>query len=204
MMVTGVPAETLSMPIGDLSEASIRLNFGGGQLNVRPARPGILVSGTFEQGVVQKTVGPGMIELEPAEPHRAFAKGCSLHWDVGLTGEIPVDLRLETGANQSVVDLSGLRIRRLAVKTGASDTTIKLPTTGQIDVTVECGFAQVTIDVPDGVAARVHGRISLGATVVDDKRFPKSPEGWASPDFQTAPCRVDISVSGGFGTVRIS
>ncbi len=204
MTTTSAPIETLSIPIDGLGEAQIRLGFGGGELAIHRADPGMLVSGTFEGGVARRTVRPGVVELEPLDPHRPLVTWEPVHWDVGLTTEIPVDLRLETGANRSTIDLSALHVRRLELHTGASETTLRLPSAGQTAVRVDCGFASVKVEVPPGVAARISGRIGLGSTDVDQGRFPRSGDGWASPDFETARDRVDITVAGGFGSVRIS
>jgi hypothetical protein len=204
MTVTSTPNETLAIPLDGLREAQVRLGFGGGVLTLSKAQPGTLISGTFEGGVINKSKGQESIELEPVDPGRAWMAGCERHWDVALTAEIPVDLRLDTGANQSTIDLTPLHIRRLELHTGASDTTLKLPASGETAVRVECGFAQVTVEVPQGVAARIRGKVSLGATEVDEARFPRSADGWASADYETATNRVDIEVKGGFGTVRIS
>jgi hypothetical protein len=69
---------------------------------------------------------------------------------------------------------------------------------------VECGFAKVSVEVPDGVAARIHGKMGLGALEVNRARFPRTDDGWASPDFDTAANRVDITVEGGFGSVFVT
>jgi hypothetical protein len=122
---------------------------------------------------------------------------------MALTAEIPVDLRLDTGANRSTIDLTTLRIRRLEIHTGASETHVRLPSVGETTARVECGFASVNLAVPEGVAARVRGSVGIGALTVDASRFPRLADGWASPDFETAPNRMDITVAGGFGSVDI-
>jgi hypothetical protein len=195
--------ETLSIPLGALTAAEIRLRFGGGELRVGPADPGMLVSGSFEGGVVQRSIGPGHLELRPHDSAAAFWSGGTLRWDVGLAADIPVDLRLDTGANRSNVDLSALRIRRLELHTGASETTLRLPASGAVSARVEAGLASVTVIVPAGVAARVASQMAIGSTRVDESRFPRSMDGWASSDYESATNRVDITVSGGIGTVRV-
>jgi hypothetical protein len=196
--------ETLRIPTDGFTEAQLRIGFGGGDLTIHEAEPGALVSGTFEGGVVQRTNGPGRIALEPRNPAYAFVHFAPMHWDVGVTTEIPVDLRLDTGANRSTVDLRQLRVRRLELHTGASETRMQLPTAGQTAVRVDCGFAQVSLEVPDGVAARIRGRMGLGALEVNQARFPRTDDGWASADFETAANRIDISVEGGFGSVFVT
>jgi hypothetical protein len=201
---TRAPAETLIIPLGGLSEAQLRIGFGGGELMVHQAERGDLISGTFEGGVVQHLNGPGRIALQPPNEAYRFVDWTPLRWDVGVTTEIPVDLRLDTGANRSTIDLGALRVRRLELHTGASETRVRLPNSGQTAVRVECGFAKVAVEVPDGVAARIHGKVGLGALEVNRARFPRTDDGWASPDFDTAANRVDITVEGGFGSVFVA
>jgi hypothetical protein len=201
---TRAPTETLAIPIGGVSEAQLRIGFGGGELMIHRAERGDLISGTFQGGVVQHLNGPGRVAIKPPNEAYRFVDWAPLRWDVGVTTEIPVDLRLDTGANRSTIDLSPLRVRRLELHTGASETRMRLPTTGQTAVRVECGFAKVTLEVPDGVAARIHGQMGLGALEVNRARFPRTDGGWASPDFDAAENRVDITVEGGFGSVFIT
>lgn len=203
MTVTSAPIETLSIPIDGLVEAAVRLGFGGGELILHKADPGVLVGGTFEGGVVHRTPRPGILELEPINPPRPLLTWQPVHWDVGLTSEIPVDLRLDTGANRSTIDLSALHVRRLELHTGASDTTVRLPAQGETAARIECGFAQVTVEVPAGVAAWIKGRMAIGATKVDETRFPREPDGWKSPGYETAVNRVYLEIDGAFGAVLV-
>ena len=203
MIKAPVSVESLTIPLEGLPEAQVRIGFGGGELSLQPAPAGVLVSGTFEGGVIRRDVGAGNVYLEQEDPRRAALSGCMLHWDVRLTGEIPVDLRLDTGANKSTMDLSALHIRRLEVHTGASDTEIRLPASGQTAVRVECGLAQVVLEVPQGVAAYVHGKIALGSTDVDTVRFPRTGDAWQTPGYDEAGARVEIEIRGGLGAVRV-
>ena len=195
--------ETVAIPLQGLTEAEIRIGFGGGDLTVGPAEPGVLISGAFEGGVIQRSGGPGRISLEPQSPGRPLVTWRPVIWTMAITAEIPVDLRLDTGANRSTVDLTTLRIRRLEVHTGASDTIVRLPSSGRTTARVECGFASVKLVIPPDVAARIRGSMGIGAITVDASRFPRAGDGWAAPDFETAPDRVDITVAGGFGSVDV-
>jgi hypothetical protein len=194
--------ETLSIPLGGAAAADVRIRFGGGELFAGPAQPGELVAGRFEGGVEPRSKGPGAIELEPRSPW-PFGWSRPLRWDLGLTTAVPVDLRLETGANRSAIDLAALHIRRLEVQTGASETRIRLPAGGATVVRAEAGVAALKFEVPAGVAARVRSKMALGETSVDTSRFPRTADGWSSPDFESSPNRVEIDVQGGLGSVRI-
>jgi hypothetical protein len=200
---TDVRTETLSIPLGSLDQANIKLSFGGGELEVHQAEAGHLVSGLFEGGVVAQSKGDGYVELRPFSPHDVFVDEHPRRWNIGITSEIPVDLELETGANRSTIDLCALRIRHLEISTGASDTSVGLPATGETSVHVQCGLGSMKLEVPHGVAARIESQIWLGSTIVDETRFPRVTGGWASVDYESAADRVDISAEGGLGSVLV-
>jgi uncharacterized membrane protein len=198
------PNETLSVPLGGVTAADVRIRFGGGDLVLRPAPPGILLAGTFDGGAKYRSQGPGSVELEPYAGGWPFGWDHALHWDVAVTGEVPLDLRLDTGANRSVIDLGGLRVRRVELHTGMSETRVLLPAAGGVtSMRMEAGMASVTIEVPAAVAARIRSRVAVGSMSVDERRFGRTAYGFESPGFDMAPNRVDIEIQGGLGSIRI-
>lgn len=196
--------ERLRLPLSGAPSADVRIRFGAGELVAGAARAGALVDGEFIGGVVHRQRGSGAVDLEPPEGAWTFGWDRRQAWTVGLTTEVPLDLRLETGANRTDLDLSEHQLRTLTIKTGASETRVRLPrAAGSTRVTAEAGAAQLTLEVPDGVAARIRSQMVLGTTNVDSARFPRSDGGYQSPDYDTATNRVDVEISGGVGTVRI-
>ena len=196
--------ESLVLPLAGAPAADVRITFGGGELMVRRAQPGSLVSGSFQGGVVYRSPAPGRLELKPDTGGGWPMSGRGFRWDVGLTGDVPLDLRLDTGASRATIDLYDLLVRRLDLHSGASDTRIRLPAAaGVTAVRTETGVASVTIDVPPGVAARIRSGLAIGRLTVDQARFPRTVSGFESPDAATNPNRVDIEVQGGVGTVTI-
>ena len=199
------PTEALELPLGAASEARVKISFGGGELIVEAAPVGRLVAGTFEGGVMHTAAASGAVELKP-DMSRGFPWwDRPLQWRVGVTGEVPLDLVVESGANRSTLDLRETRMRRLDLRTGASETRVLLPrAAGASEVRVESGAASVRLEVPDGVAARIRSRMALGSSAIDQARFPRAGDGYASPDWETAANRVEIDIQGGVGSVRVS
>jgi hypothetical protein len=196
--------ETLSLPLEGASEAGVRLRFGAGRLTTQTATPGNLVDGTFQGGVKVRRIGPGRIELEQDTTHGWPWLDRDFVWTAGLTGEVPLDIRIDAGASRNVFDLRDLRVRSLELHTGASDTRVILPrAAGATSVRAETGAASLTIEVPSGVAARIRTRVVLGSTQVDQSRFAPVSGGFESPDYATAANRVDIDVQGGVGSLRV-
>jgi hypothetical protein len=181
------------------------VKFGAGELMAGAAAPGNLVDGRFEGGVVERTAGPGAVELWQDTSFGVPGFDQRSVWLVGFTSEVPLDLSLDTGASRARLDLSTLRLRSLDLRTGASETHVRLPrAAGLSSVRVHAGAAAVTLEVPGGVAARIRSRMAIGSTQVDQNRFPRSPNGYESPDYATAANRVDIDLEGGVGSMRVT
>ncbi len=182
--------ETVEIPLQADTFADIRVAHGAGELNITgSARPGMLVDGT--------AVGGAEVELE-RKPDRTKVKlranndfffGITpanfhgLNWNLGLTTEIPLRLKLETGA---------------------SSTEITMPAAaGATQAEIKCGAAGVKIQVPGGVAARIRIKSGMAGIMVDPARFPAVMGGYESPDFATAANKIDLNVETGMGSIEI-
>ncbi len=196
--------EALVIPLGEASEAAVRIRFGAGEMTVRAAAPGNLVDGRFAGGVKSRVVGPGRVELEQDTDFGVMWLDRRSTWEIGLTAEVPLDLRLDGGASRARIDARDLKLRSLEVHTGASDTHVLLPrAAGMTTVRAEAGAASLTFEVPSGVAARIRTKMALGSSQVDQGRFPATAGGFESADYATAANRVEIDVSGGVGSVKV-
>jgi hypothetical protein len=198
--------DRLAIPLEGATDAEVMLTFGAGRLTVGTAAPGMLLDGTYDGGVKVEKAAPGRVRLSPPTPVNLGWNRPPFTWRVGLGAEVPLSLRLESGAADAELDLSGLRLAELRLRTGASETRIMLPAAaGFTRVDAEGGAAAIRFRVPDGVAARVRSSIALGSTDVDVARFPRTAAGdaWESPDYATAANRVEIEVRGGVGSVSV-
>jgi len=196
--------ETLAVPLGGVQAAEVRVRFGAGTLVTRAAGPGNLIDGEFRGGVVHRANGPGRSELSQDTTYGLPWLDHDATWTLGLTAEVPLDLRLDIGAARTTLDLLDLKVRRLEVQTGASETRIRLPrAAGATEVKTGHGAASLTVEVPPGVAARIRTRMALGSSQIDETRFPRIGDVYQSVDYGTAANHVDIDASGGVGSLRI-
>jgi hypothetical protein len=196
--------ESLEIPLGTDADASVRIGFGAGTLTTRAAAAGRLVDGSFAGGVTDRRMGPNRIYLTQDTDYGLPWLERRSAWDVGLTAEVPLDLRVDAGASRVTLDLSDLHVRSLELHTGASEARVLLPrAAGATTVRVEAGAATLTIEVPTGVAARIRARMAVGSVQVDTTRFPPVAGGYESPDYATAANRVDVEVTGCVGSLRV-
>ncbi len=202
--------EKINLPLGNIQSADIELEHGAGRLSVHALElGGELVAGSFGHGV--------KVDFEPDRvPAKLTIKSKiepliipgiergHLDWDLGLARNLPLNLRLKSGASDSELDLQDLLVQRLRIETGASSTRVTLPAQVNFaDVEVESGVAAVVIIVPQGVAARIRVESGLSGINVDTLRFPKTGDTYESADFATAQYRADIRIESGVGSVEV-
>jgi hypothetical protein len=196
--------EHLEVASGGLASGEVVLKFGAGELEVGTGTAGKLLTADLQGGAIRRDLGPGRIELETDYVQVVPWFGEQIRWRIGLAPDLPLTLRLEGGASRSTLDLAGTQVTSLVVKTGASSTRIVLPRrVDRCDVRIEAGAAQVTVEVPIGVAARIKSQMGLGSSTIDEARFPRTGDTWVSPDYDSAEHRAEISISGGVGSVRV-
>ncbi len=200
--------DRLAIPLEGTADAEVMVTFGAGHLQIGAAAAGLLVDGTFDGGVrVERSGGAGRARLTPPTPPTGWALNrVPYTWEMGVSAEVPLRLRVETGAADAELDLSGLRLAELRLRTGASETRVTLPAAAGVTVVdAEGGATTIRFRVPDGVAARIRSSVVLGSSDIDTVRFPRTAAGdaWESPGFATAANRVEIAVRGGIGSVSV-
>ena len=210
-----VPREDASIPLDGAAEASIRVKHGAGRLTIGSgAAPGQLLSGSFGGGLEARTARDGgklSVEMRIKDRDVSSYLGTwgrgqrgLLDWNFTIARDIPVDLILETGANDARADLTDLAVRDLRLKTGASSTVIDLPAhAGSTRVSVESGAASVKLRVPADVAARIKVSSALAGVNVNAARFPKSGDFFCSADWERASNKVEIAVETGVGSIEV-
>ncbi len=189
-------------------EMSVRIGHGAGQLRVGAgAASGMALEGECTDNVrLTSQLTGDRLEVRVSgdvviAPFVWNPRG--LDWNLRLSNEVPFSLELETGANQSTVDLRDLRVTALKLQTGASSTDITLPAAGILTAEIQMGAAEVKVRVPQGVAARIRSKSGLADVSVDTTRFPHANGIYESPDFGSSPNRVDMTVEAGVGKVSI-
>jgi hypothetical protein len=159
----------------------VQIDFGAGELIVGslPVTSPSLVETVSQPGVEQEfhmEDGTGVLRLGPPQGReflRVRERGFNL--EALFTRNIPLELTLKTGASSVEVDLTDLKVTRLGIETGASRFTVHLPAgAGYTEATVQAGAAQITIIVPQGVAARITEDTELASIRVDTSRFPRA------------------------------
>ncbi len=194
------------VPLEGATEASVEMNHGAGKLSIRSHGGASLLEGSFEGDArvdVHRDGTRAEIELSSRGLSMPWVHGRALDWSVTLTRQIPVSLKLHTGASASEIDLADLIVPSISLETGASKAMLTLPRSGHTDLRIEGGATRVRVRVPERVAARISISGALSSVDVNEARFPKIGDVYRSLDFDQAEDRADISVRAGAATVEI-
>lgn len=203
----------VSVPLEGAAEADVRIRYGAGALQIGALAAGSseIVSGTCTGGVdLEVNRSQQRVKVRLHTPRDVFwgfpgeigPRG--LAWNLSLNRGIPLRLKLDVGASESVLELAELMVRELEVRTGASATRVTLPAAaGLTRVEIHSGAASVSLHLPEGVAGRIHVESGLAGINVDTGRFPPVGGGYETPGFEAAVNKAEISVKTGVGSIDI-
>jgi hypothetical protein len=197
--------QQVSIPLEGALSGYVKIDHGAGRLNIRSgASPAEIVNGVFGSGVDYKsTLAGNRIEVRlKARPDFWMPEG--LDWDINLNKDVPLSLKIDSGASATVIDLSDLKVTDVDIDTGASSTELTLPANaGVTSAKIDAGAASVKVRIPEGVAAKIRIKSGLAGINVA-ARFPKVDNGlYQSADYATAANRADIAIETGVGSVDI-
>jgi hypothetical protein len=200
---------------GDLKgaeRASVVIRFGAGTLNLGalPEDSPQLIRGTVDlsrnETLNQSYSGSNGAVSFTLESEGSWTTGADVFmdsgksWDLSLNRDIPLDLRVSSGAGKSSIDLTSLNLSRFDLNGGVGQVTVKLPAQGRYPVRVDGGVGQIVIMVPEGLAARVRVDGGLGG-VTTEGDFSHSEDTYTTGNFDTAENRAEIQVDGGIGQI---
>ena len=205
----GESTQHVTVPLSGASRGIVRFKHGAGKLIVTTGMDSSnLVEGEFNQGLQVKSEQRGDaldVELSLSDWGFPWFGNQTLDWSVTLPRDVPIELYVDSGANDARFDLTEAQVTLITLHSGASSTRINLPSHARYtQVAVETGAASVALSVPQGVAARISGGATLGSMNIDKTRFPPSGDGYRSPDYDSAANKVDIRVQTGVGSIDIN
>ncbi|MBS4190573.1 hypothetical protein KHA94_10305 [Bacillus sp. FJAT-49705] len=85
-------------------------------------------------------------------------------WDLQLTNDVPINLKVKTGATETDLDLQGLKLSKLDIDGGVGDITVDLSGDWQesFDVDLEMGVGRSTIILPKDVGVKIISSKGIG------------------------------------------
>ncbi len=201
---------------GDVSAPHLDLSAGAAQITVRAGSTGgDLYRATIESPSDEKpevTLNAATGTLHVNLPGRSGFQWGTVNdrrsVDLTLNDQLPWVIGLNTGASQTSLDLSGLKVSSVTVESGASSVKLTLPKpAGTVPVNVSGGAMHLAIVRPAGTPIRVSSSGGASSLDVDGQHFGglfHEGEDFVSPDYSSATDRFDISIESGASSISIN
>jgi N-terminal domain of toast_rack, DUF2154 len=206
-----------TQPFDGASRASVRLQFGAGDLtvgalerdNTNLATANFAGPSSYAPEAtyrVRDDVAELAYLIRDVKSGVPFFRGDEhARMNVRLAQTTPLMLNIEAGASDSLLDLSALQVTQLDLQTGVADTRVRLPqAAGHTSVSVHGGVSDLSFEVPQGVAADIRVSDGLASRQIDERRFQSMGGGhYRSAEYDTAANRIDMQIELGIATLRI-
>lgn len=202
--------QRISEPLDGVEKADLQINFAAGQLDVRPLVESLsLIEGELNLATEHKPAWA----IERSD-HRAsmtlrYPSGIRLgtwvrtdRWDLRLSPKAGLDLNVDVGAGGATIDLTGLDIRSLEVKSGVGQSTVTFPAQGRFAADLNGGVGATVLEIPAGMAARLVVDRGIG-TVNVSERYRKDGNTYVTDDWETNSNRLDVKVEVGVGMMTV-
>lgn len=197
----------------DIDEARVVVKFAGGKLNVRPADSLNLIEGelSFRADSASPRLeyyedeGVGYVSLHRRGRTRS-GLGVGNRWEVSLSDQIPLEMRLVSEGATCNLDLEGLQIVDLDLSAAASRVDVRL---GRGDmngeIRVDAGASIVRIEIPRQYGIRLYSNCGLCWRDLPDgmSRKPGGGGAYYSEGYEGSPYKMDVEVDAGISKVTI-
>jgi len=196
----------------DLRQAHIKINFGGGKLELEGGSP-YLFEGDFstpswlrpkmKYRAINKE---GFLELTEEGKRNGFPFGRwgkAHSWDLRLNNEILLTLKINTGASSNYLDLSSLKMTYLELDTGASNNEIKFGSLTSVKANISAGASQIKLFIPRSMGIRIEADIALTSNNLKELGFTKKGDIYTSNNYSIAENRLDLDLEAGVSSFRV-
>jgi hypothetical protein len=203
--------ESISQPLSGASAGSITLNMATGDLNLAA----LAESGTLIEGKISEAGGKAARSKFEQRGDTAVYKlehtsGVAIpfnrtwQWDLGLTPQVPLTLRISLGAGQMNLDWSGLLLDEGRVSEGVGDIRLQLPAAFEDSyaISVSQAIGDITVELPADAGVRLDVSRALTSFSAPSD-FIQRGDYYYSPEYDQAKYRIEIEISQAIGNITV-
>ena len=131
---------------------------------------------------------------------RRISNNIRNHWQLKLNNQIIYNLSVKTGAIDTDFNLSGFKVEKLYIESGASNINLVLP---QYDskIIIDTGVSNINIAIPKNVGATVN--IDSGIAIKDLDDFIKRNGTYISHNYNESEFKTEIEIDSGVSHIDI-
>ena len=204
----GVATKSYSEPLGDIERAQIEVDITAGSLTISSLPPG---SPNFvgvdseardrsgDTGVdFHQQDGEGRLYLSTKQVNDG------IRWEVSLARGMPLTINIKSSASSMELDLVDLKVTELRLDVDVGNYIVMMPSSaGTTDIWIKADVANIEVNIPDGVAARIRADTDLSAFDVDEARFPRQGDYYISHHFDATPNQIYLEIDCDLGRIQV-
>jgi hypothetical protein len=202
--------ETQTVELGEAESVELDLDIGAGTLKVQGgARE--LMEGYFVYNVERwkpeirysVTGNRGILKVKQGECSTMAIGKTRNKWDISLSNDVPLDIKVDFGAGEGNLDLRGLILNSLDIDMGVGE--LKVDLSGEqkqsFDVSIDGGVGSATIYLPIDVGVRVEVDGGIGS--VNARGMTKKRGVYINDAYGKAEVTIDVEVDAGIGSIDL-
>lgn len=125
-------------------------------------------------------------------------------WRLRLSDKTAWDIDIDTGASDSVLDLSVLRLRTLKVNTGANRLVVRFGDTGgTVSGKIDSGVSDIRLEIPPEVGVRLRVDGALVNSNIEGMGLMLDGKTYRSSNFDKARTKVDLELDIGLSNLTL-
>jgi hypothetical protein len=203
-------SESQSVELGDAKSARVEIAFGAGDLQLTGGADELLEANfNYNVAALKPDVGytGGTLYVRQPEVNGLTSlrniTDFRNDWDLRLSDQVPVDLRVDAGGGSGNLQLAGLSLTGLDVSLGAGGYTIDLAGDWphDLDITIDAGAAGVTLRLPRAVGVRVE--VDRGPTAIDAPDLARDGDVYTNEAYGVSGVTLHIHVEAGIGWLNL-
>lgn len=199
-----------SIKLGSAQVVEARFKMSAGELSIKGGARD-LMEGYFEYNVdhwkpevdYSVTGRKGRLTVKQTGTTGIPIGNSKNRWDVTLSGDVPIDLRLNFGVGEGHLDMRGIDIRDLDIDMGVGELTIDL--TGELKddlkVKIDGGIGSATIYLSEDVGVRV--KVDGGIGSVDARGMHKNDHTYTNDAYGKTDITIYIEIDAGIGSIAL-
>lgn len=191
-----------------VTRAEISIRAAAGQLNMGGGSEKLL-TGSFWSDFFELTQkddvqnGMQMVALEQDGNWRGIPRGGS-RMELQLNSDLPLAIKLDTGAMGHELDFSGLLLESLEIRTGASDLNLSLGDKAQnLSVKVDAGASSVSITLPTDAGVRIDADTGLSSRDIDPRLKRLEGNAYQTDSYATAAKKISLDLNLGASNLNV-
>jgi hypothetical protein len=231
--VGDLQTRTETIELGDADSVNVEIRMGAGELQVSGGADDLLEA-TFTYNVEDldpgATYSSGSLIVQDEDVKAGIRSLFDLdeyrnEWDLRFNEDVPMEMKIETGAGRSVLELGELTLTKLDINSGAGDVDLDLSDSQSLvrfdydmgagdstfdlsgiweknlDVTISGGVGELTMRLPSEVGVRID--IDAGIGSIDTSGLMKEGDIYTNAAYGESDIQLNISISAGIGQINL-